>query len=199
MWCLYKTSEVFMGTDLITKAEYKAYAGITSTTQDAEIELLIPKVSEMVKTYCRRTFVDHYDEAKIEYFKGGYGTFLLKETPVTNVLSVQTSDDYGQTFVKMTKFVDWVQEDDYVVAINQAGFAPKISGYKVTYLAGYEAVPQDLKLAVLDLVTYYRKNDASVHNNRMPTGGNVQLEYVTSSGFPSHIRRVLDQYVSDYT
>lgn len=188
-----------MGTNLITKAEYKAYAGISSTTQDAEIDVLIPKVSDLVKTYCRRTFVDYYDEAKVEMFRGGYGTFPLKECPVVSVLSVQTSDDYGQTFSKMTKFVDWVQEDDYVVAVNQAGFAPKIGGYKVTYLAGYETVPQDLKLALLDLITYYRKNDASVHNNRAPSGGSVQLEYVTSSGFPSHIRRVLDQYVSDYT
>ena len=47
-----------MGANLITLQEYKAYEGITSTTQDVEISTIIPKVSEFVKNICRRTFVD---------------------------------------------------------------------------------------------------------------------------------------------
>lgn len=190
-----------MAANLITRTEYKAYAGITSTTQDVEIDGLIPKVSELVKTYCRRTFIDYYDEAKTEVFDGGFGSLMLKETPVTQVISVQMSTDFGQTYTKLTKFTDWAQRGDYVVAVSPQGFKPYTNGYKVTYFAGYEIVPQDLKLALLDLVTYYRKNDASVHNNRIPgsNGGSVQLEYLTNTGFPAHIRRVLDQYVADYT
>jgi hypothetical protein len=48
--------------NLITLAEYKAYNGINSTTQDAEINVLIPKISQLIKTYCNRTFIDFYDE-----------------------------------------------------------------------------------------------------------------------------------------
>lgn len=191
---------MLMGANLITRAEYKAYASITSNNQDAEIDLLIPKVSEFIKTYCRRTFVDFYDEARTEVFDGGFGTLLLKETPVTQVVSVQQSTDYGQTYTKLTKFTDWAQSGDYVVSISPQGFLPYINGYKVTYFAGYETVPQDLKLAVLDLVTYYRKNDASVHNNRTPGGGgSVQLEYIMNTNLPAHIKRVVDLYVADYT
>ena len=189
-----------MGANLITKAEYKAYAGITSTNQDAEIDLLIPKVSELVKSYCRRTFVDYYDEAKTETFDGGFGSLLLKETPVVQVISVQRSLDYGQTYTKLVKFTDWVQSGDYVLCTNPQGFQPLINGYRVSYFAGYEAVPQDLQLALLDLVTYYRKNDASVHNNKTPGGGgSVQLEYIMNTNLPAHIKRVLDLYVADYT
>ena len=189
-----------MGANLITRQEYKAYANISSTNSDAEIDLLIPKVSELVKTYCRRSFVDYVDEARTEVFEGGFGSLLLKETPVTQIISVQKSSDYGQTYTKLTKFTDWVQSGDYVVSIDPRGFEPLVNGYKVSYFAGYETVPEDLKLAVLDLVTYYRKNDASVHNNRTPGGGgSVQLEYLTNTGFPAHIRRVLDMYVADYT
>lgn len=186
--------------NLITRAEYKAYANISSTNQDAEIDIIIPKVSQLVKSYCRRTFVDYYDEARTEVFDGGFGSLLLKETPVTNVISVQQSLDYGQTYTKLTKFTDWATSGDYVVAINPQGFKPYVNGYKVTYFAGYEAVPEDLKLAVMDLVTYYRKNDGSVHNNRTPGGGgSVQLEYIMNTNFPAHIKRVLDLYVADYT
>jgi hypothetical protein len=189
-----------MGANLITKAEYKTYAGIASTNQDAEIDLLIPQVSELVKTYCRRTFVDYVDEAKTEVFAGGYGSIILKETPVLQVLSVQKSTDYGQNYSDLTEFVDWVKDADYIVSINPQGFEPLINGYTVSYTAGYETVPQDLRLAVLDLVTYYRKNDASVHNNKSPGGGgSVQLEYIMNTNFPAHIKRVLDLYVADYT
>lgn len=188
-----------MGANLITRAEYKAYASITSNNQDAEIDLLIPKVSEFIKTYCRRTFVDFFDEAKTEVFDGGFGTLLLKETPVTQVISVQQSSDYGQTYAKLTKFTDWVQSGDYVVAISPQGFLPLINGYKVSYFAGYEKVPEDLKLAVLDLVTYYRKNDGAIHSSKSPGTNSVQIEYVSTTNLPAHIKRVLDQYVADYT
>jgi hypothetical protein len=52
----------------------------------------------------------------------------------------------------------------------------------------------------MDLITYYRKNDGSVHNNKSPgAGGSVQLEYIMNTNFPAHIKRVLDLYVADYT
>jgi len=188
-----------MGANLITKAEYKAYASITSTNHDAEIDLLIPKVSELVKTYCRRTFIDFYDEIKTEIFRGGFGSFILSETPLVQVISVEKSTNYGQSYTKLTKFVDWVQDGDYIVSINPAGFEPHINGYKVSYFGGYELVPEDLKLAVLDLVTYYRKNDGAIHSNKAPGTNSVQIEYISTTSLPAHIKRVLDQYVADYT
>lgn len=185
--------------NLITRAEYKAYANISSTNQDAEIDTLIPKVSQLVKTYCRRSFVDYVDEARNETFDGGYSTLLLKETPVTQVISVQQSTDYGQTYTKLVKFTDWVQSGDYIVAINPEGFKPYVNGYKVSYFAGYETVPEDLKLAVLDLVTYYRKNDGAIHSSKAPGTNAIQIEYVSTTSLPAHIKRVLDLYVADYT
>lgn len=185
--------------DLITRQEYKTYAGINSTNSDAEIDLLIPKVSELVKSYCRRTFIDYYSNPKTEVFHGGFSSFILKEAPVVQVLSVETSSDYGQTYTALTEYVDWVKDGDYIVSINPAGFTKLLNGYQVIYYAGYESVPEDLKLAVLDLITYYRRNDGAVHNNRTPGGGgSVQLEYITNTSFPAHIKRVLDQYVADY-
>lgn len=188
-----------MAANLITRAEYKAYANISSTNQDAEIDAIIPKVSQLVKSYCRRSFIDYYDEAVTEVLNGGFKSIILKESPVTQVISVQRSADYGQTYTKLTKFIDWVQSGDQVIAVDPNGFKPALNGYKITYFSGYEVVPDDLKLAVMDLVTYYRKNDASVHNNRTPGGGSVQLEYIMNTNFPAHIKRILDLYVADYT
>jgi hypothetical protein len=186
--------------DLITRQEYKTYAGINSTNHDAEIDFLVPKVSDLVKTYCRRGFVDFYDEAKIETFHGDVDKLILKETPVVQVISLERSTDYGKTYTKLTKFTDWVQDGDYILSLAPSGLFEKlINGYKVSYFAGFEVVPADLKLAVLDLVTYYRKNDGAIHSTKAPGTNSVQIEYVSTSSLPAHIRRVLDMYVADYT
>jgi hypothetical protein len=188
-----------MATNLITKAEYKAYAGLNSVNQDTEIDLLIIKVSELVKTYCHRTFIDYYDEAKTEVFQGGFKELLLKETPVVNIVSVNYSADYGQTYTKLTKFTDWVQKEDSVLAVNPSGFTEKINGYKVVYFAGYEKVPADLSLSVMDLITYYRNHDVSIHSTKTPGSNSVQIEYISTTSLPAHIKRVLDLYTADYT
>jgi hypothetical protein len=185
--------------DLITKSEYKDYLGITTTNKDDEIELLIPKVSQLIKTYCRRTFIDHFDEEKIEYFDGGFNRFILKESPLVTVLKVSKSIDYGQTYTDLVKFTDWVEDGDSVRGINSYQWFPElIRGYKVHYFAGYEFTPEDLKLAALDLVEYYSKNNSAVHVNRDVTPNVTQIQYVASTNFPAHIKRVLDQYVADY-
>jgi len=188
-----------MATDLITRTEYKNYLGITSTNKDSEIDLLIPKVSSLVKTYCRKTFIDYYDEAKTEYFDGGYPELVLKESPVVTIQEVSQSKDYGKTYTKLVKYTDWIDDGDLIRSTGTSVFMPYIKGYKVVYTAGYETVPEDLKLAVMDLVEYYSKNNSAVHVNRDVTPNVTQIQYVATTNFPAHIKRVLDQYVSDYT
>jgi hypothetical protein len=199
--CLYKTSEVFMGISLITKAEYKTYMGISSTNSDTEIDFLIPKVSELVKSYCRRTFVDYYDEAKIEFFDGGFKTLLLKEAPVVGIVSVARSTNYGKSYTPLTKYTDWVNQGDAIVSLTPGGFPELINGYRVTYNAGYDLAvfPADLKLAVLDLVEYYSRNNGAVHSSRDLNPNTTQISYVSTTNLPAPIKRVLDQYVADFT
>jgi hypothetical protein len=111
---------------------------------------------------------------------------------------VQKSTDYGQTYSDLTEFVDWVKDADYIVSIDPRGFEPLINGYLVSYFAGYETVPQDLRLALLDLITYYRKNDGAIHSTKAPGTNAVQIEYISTTSLPAHIKRVLDMYVADY-
>jgi hypothetical protein len=198
-----------MALNLITISEYKTYAGIKSSNYDKEIIGLIPRVSQFVKNYCNRTFVDYVDTDKVEYFNGGVSRFLLAETPVISVASVGYSTDFGQTYTNLTEYKDWILDGDEIRSLNtnavnslitvNRGFPEVIRGYKVTYRAGYDDVPSDVALAIMDMVTYYRKNDMSVHSTKAPGTNSVQIEYISTTGLPAHIRRVLDMYRSDYT
>lgn len=190
-----------MGNSLVTLAEYKSYTQINSPNQDAEISLLIPKVSQLIKTYCRQTFNDYVDDPKVEQFDGGFVELILKEHPVISVLGVETSIDYGKTYNPLEEYVDFVfsVNDNSVKSLSVYGFGHRINGYKVSYTCGYEQLPEDLKLAAMDLITYYRRNDGAVHSPKAPGTNSVQIEYISTTTLPAHIRRVLDQYVADFT
>ena len=188
-----------MAINLVTKAEYKTYMGITSTNSDTEIDFLIPKASDLVKSYCRRSFVDYYSDIKIEYYDGGFKELLLKETPLVTVASVQYSEDYGKTYANLTKFEDWVIRGDSIVSLAPGGFPEVINGYRVSYFGGYDVIPGDLKLAVLDLIEYYSRNNGAVHSSRDLNPNTTQINYVASTNLPAPIKRVLDQYVADFT
>lgn len=188
-----------MGANLITLQEYKAYEGITSTTQDVEISTIIPKVSELVKNICRRTFVDWTDDIKTEVYNGGT-CLLLAESPVISISNLEKSENYGQTYTSLVEFTDWVldTENQQILPIGRPEFTKLINGYRISYTAGYEAIPEDLKLAVLDLVTYYMKNQGAVHSVAVVTTGNAQVQYLSQINLPAHIKRVLDLYVLNY-
>jgi hypothetical protein len=186
--------------NLITKAQYKAHAGISSTSQDAEIDSLITKVSAFVKTYCRRTFIDYYGDAKTETFNGGTNTLYLKESPIITVLSVDYSSDYGQNYVMLTDYVDFTPDyiNDAIISLKPTGFPYAINGYRVTYTAGYDSVPADVALATIDLISYYMQNNTAIHSTKTPGSHNTEIEFISSAKLPGHIRRILDLYVLDY-
>lgn len=190
-----------MGLPLVTIAEYKAYIGIASTNQDAAIASLIVSISDLVKTICRRTFLDYVDNSKVEVFKGGEENFNLQETPLLTVSSVEFSEDYGQTYSSLIEFTDYVV-DTGTEQINiiplQYQIYKRVNAFKVTYTAGYEVLPSDLKLAIFDLITYYLRHEAALHTNKNVGANSVQIEYVTSTTLPAHIRRVLDLYCANY-
>ena len=110
--------------------------------------------------------------------------------------------DFGSSYSTVASteyYADASTDTVYRVSANgQAKNWPSGPGaVKVTYTAGYEKCPSDLKLAVIDLITYYRKDH---HRTARQTIAGATVENKSSSGsqanpaFPDHIKRVLDLY-----
>ena len=190
--------------NLITLQEYKTAEGITAPKDDARLNVLIPSVSELVKTYCGNSFVDFYSSNKTEEFNIDWGTHVvqLTESPVNAIVSVQERDSYSSAYVTLTTGAYEYALDkttDSILRTTGGGYKnwpTGVDAVKVVYTAGYSAVPSDLKLAVLDLVTYYLKDE---HKQRQTiAGASLQNQGSTSQNnnvsFPDHIKRVLDLY-----
>ena len=181
-----------MGKSLITLDEYKERHSISSTEFDDKLTYIIAGVSQLVKSYCGRDFIDGYDKAtstftaRIEYTNSN-GHFYTTEFPVVSVTSVEYSEDGGTTYTPYTDFVLDRQKDAVFIG---GEYLEAINAFKVTYTAGYAKLPEDIKLACIDLVDYYYKNESTPRK----AAGNTTLEYVIGSDMPSHIKRVLDLY-----
>ena len=191
--------------DLVTLSDYKDAEGIGSPKEDLRISRIIPSVSELVKTYCANTFVDFVSSDKTEEFDIYWDTYAvqLTESPVISITSVQERSGYDQSYTTLTTgayefYLD--KRTDSVIRTNESGarlnWKQGVGAVKVVYRAGYSSTPEDLKLAVFDLVTYYLKDE---HKERRTLGGaSIQNQSSTTQrdnvAFPDHIKRVLDLY-----
>ena len=191
--------------DLVTLSDYKDAEGIGSPKDDLRISRIIPSVSELVKTYCANTFIDFVSSDKTEEFDIYWDTFAvqLTESPVISITSVQERSGYDQSYTTLTTgayefYLD--KRTDSVIRTNESGtrlnWKHGVGAVKVVYRAGYSSTPEDLKLAVFDLITYYLKDE---HKERRTLGGaSIQNQSSTTQrdnvAFPDHIKRVLDLY-----
>ncbi len=190
-----------MGLDLITLQEYKTYASITGTNQDAHISAMIPRVSSFVKQLCRRTFVDHIDDARVDVYRGGTTQLVLRETPLINMQSVEFSSDYGKTYTTLTEYTEYVLDTEnscveFILPYYQTFSQP--NAFKLTYSCGYEVLPADLKLAVLDTLMHLIRNDGAIHSTKNIGSNTVLIDYLTNDQLPAHIRRTLQLYSENY-
>ena len=190
--------------DLITLASYKEAEGLSTPKEDLRINALIPSVSQLVKTYCGNTFVDYYSSNRTETFNIDWATHIvqLTESPVNTIVSVQERQSYSDSYVTLTTGAYEYALDtttDSLLRTNSGSYqnwARGVDAVKIVYTAGYSSVPEDLKLAVIDLLTYYLKDE---HKPRKVMGGaSLQNDSSTSQkgnvAFPDHIKRVLDLY-----
>jgi len=190
-----------MAVNLVTRIEFKQYMGISSTNRDSEIDVLIPLVSQLVQTYCRRGITEYaISTPYVQYDNGGTDFILLKETPLKSLLGFSYSTDYGVTWTSMTEDTYFIIDTDKLYTIPQPDKSRNLlKEFKIEYLGRFDPIPGDLKLALFDLIEYYMKNNSAVHVNRDVTPNVTQIQYVATTNFPAHIKRVLDQYVVDYT
>ena len=140
--------------NLITLADYKQIEGLTNPKDDFRINQLIDSVSQLVKTYCGNSIVDFYSTNKVETFNIDWNTHIvqLTESPVNNIVSVQKRDSVTESYstVPTTDYYLDTATDSvlYVTGSTYRNWPRGAGAVKVTYTAGYESTPKDLKLAV---------------------------------------------------
>ena len=90
--------------NLITLQQYKDFSGIKGVNEDAKINVIIPAISQAVKTYCGTSFVDFYSSDKTEFFdiKDKFTTaVMVDESPLISVSQVQERQSQSDSYVTL--------------------------------------------------------------------------------------------------
>ncbi len=132
----------------VTLAEAKNYCRVTITADDALINLLIASARETIEVATGLSLVP---KDVISYFNNIGGNFEIPFGPI-DVATLQLFD-MGQDGME-------IAAADYILIGDQFPklVFPKYADFKATYEAGYTTIPSDLKLAILDQVSYDYEN-----------------------------------------
>ena len=197
--------------NLVTLQQYKDFAGIKGVGEDAKINVILPAISQAVKTYCGTSFIDFYSSDKTEFFDildTSTTAVLVDESPLVSVTQVQERENQSSSYVTLiTENSNGSGKYEYIVdtaldmvrrttATGDKAFPRGRKAVKVVYRSGYASTPSDLKLACFDLIKYYLKDERK--SGLTIAGATVRNEVSTTLreniGFPDHIKRILDFY-----
>jgi hypothetical protein len=185
--------------NLITLDEYKLASKINGSGDDSRLSTLITSVSSLVKTYCNNTIVDYYSTNKTETFSINFtsSSVQLTESPVNTIVTVKERTGISSAYVTLVADKDYYLDSttDSIFRSNAGtgykNFPTGPGAVEVVYKAGWATCPEDLKLAVFDLVKYYFKDE---HKQRQTIAGASLQNAASTVAYPDHIKRVLDLY-----
>ena len=197
--------------NLVTLQQYKDFAGIKGVNEDAKINVILPAISQAVKTYCGTSFIDHFSSDKTEFFDitdTSTTAVMVDESPLVSVTQVQERAGQADSYVTLiTENSDSSGKYEYIIdtemdmvrrttATGDKAFPKGRKAVKVVYKSGFASTPSDLKLACFDLVKYYLKDERKA--GMTIAGATVRNQISTSIrdniDFPDHIKRILDTY-----
>lgn len=203
---------------IITTSEYKTYAGITATTWDTFLGVIIPAAQAMAESVTGRkfdsaTFTERY-EGPIDN-----NTIQLRSWPVTSITSVKfytspteyttlSSDNYTVDTKTGILYMPGSGQSDTLTYVYNAGFlnTPDIGvspsfqvgtfAYEVVYVAGYSSYPADLQYAMYRLVdAMFAARRADPNMKAESIGAYSYTRGDTAANFPKLARELFASYI----
>lgn len=179
---------------LVTLSEYKTYYGISTTTEDFRLGLIIDLVSDLVNSYLGRNILQEVYSSKFVSQINGY--IYLNNFPLVSVDLLEYLSSSTTLWTSVAAYE--IHDDIGAIEITDASVIKDIDSkrsrpIKISYVGGFSDTPADLKLAVFDLITYYSKRQQTpVRSFNSQSTDSSAL--INGSEMPSHIKRVLSLY-----
>jgi hypothetical protein len=148
----------FSVTEPITRAQVKERLRIhTSTTEfDTEIDNLIPMVRKWVENACHISLVN----TRITLWAEFEEKWELPYGPVVGVEYVGAMESTIGSGIPDFETLEEGWRTEGVRFLSFYTLSPYV--HKIIYTAGYQTIPYDLKMALLDAVAYFYRNRGDV-------------------------------------
>jgi uncharacterized phiE125 gp8 family phage protein len=144
----------------ITRAEAKAHCRVDGTGEDSLIDSYIAAATAHVESYTGRAIVQQTWELVLDDLTDA---ILIPKGPVQSVTYIHyfDTDEVEQTLNAALYSVDNVSDPAWVVRLADASYpevAEGVNNVIVRFVAGYSAVPPEIKAAVFLLVAHFYDN-----------------------------------------
>lgn len=176
---------------IATLAELKSYLGITGTSEDVLLTILLDSANDFVEGYIGREIAS---ATYTEYADGdGQREILLVNYPVISTTSFEENTGTLETPVwtpidpelyKLSPKVGKI----FLTFYKKRGF----QNYKIVYIAGFATIPGDIKLATLKLASgYYNTRTSDGIKSEGVAGDSLVFE---TSEISSDVLVILNNY-----
>jgi uncharacterized phiE125 gp8 family phage protein len=174
----------------VSLSEAKAQLNVTSSSQDTYINTLIKTARRQVERYLKRALITQTWKVHYHCF---HSVMELPYPPITSVTHVKYYDDAGvqQTLSTAFYWEDLKSEPGKIMRKYDAVFPEVFPGrpnaVEIQYVAGYgdaDDVPEDIKHAILMLITDYYDNRGEI----------VAGDRVSAQRIPAFISGLLHDY-----
>ncbi|MBW1666718.1 MAG: phage head-tail connector protein [Deltaproteobacteria bacterium] len=134
----------------------KEFLGISGNTDDALLENLIDRVTDLFESYCDRKFkaADY-----TEYHDGkGSDKLFPDQFPINSVASIHDDTDWTWGSDTLIDSDDYRIVDGAYIQCKSDTFTDDVQNVKVVYNAGYDSIPEDLEqAAIMQVAWLYKK------------------------------------------
>lgn len=160
-----------------------------ATRDDALLSAILGAASDFFERECgRKIAVADYEET----FDGnGTHGVILAASPVVAVTSVTVN---GDTIPQRTAWdgTGWVLQGDRLRLVGSV-YSRGVGNCVVSYRAGFDPIPEDVRMAVLEMAALKFRGRDSIGVFSRAVVGQEQVMYQTST-LPVQIQRVIDNY-----
>jgi Phage gp6-like head-tail connector protein len=146
---------------ILTLAEFKTYVGISDTSEDNQLNPMIDMINDLIPELTERTLEETAYEN--ELYDGSATTALnLNNYPIVSIEEVLVYN----TEIEVVSYSDrvetgtdgyWIKDAENGVLYRNAGWPIGRGVISISYTAGYDTIPNNLKYAALQAASYLRK------------------------------------------
>jgi hypothetical protein len=162
-------------TFLTTLARVKTDEGLSAATWDAQLSRLIQGVSAQMQSWMHRTIVDTSYTDEVHSGDGWSNELILKHRPITSTVTMIVKEND----VAMSA-TEYTTNDDGGLVLREGSTTSNATvwtdgtrNFKVTYSAGYTAVPEDLAMAATAQVRHEFHQSQPSSKNRLGLTANA--------------------------
>jgi hypothetical protein len=163
--------------------------------EDIMLGKLITNCSTLIRTYTSNNFqIEIYDE-----IRSGYGhskMMMTKNNPILNINSLTINNINIPAFpnnIDDSTKTGYFYTNSYI-QLRGYDFVKGQSNVEISYVSGYENIPEDINQSCVELVAYkFRERDHVGQQSKSVSGQTVS--YIIKD-IPDNIKIVLDRYIN---